>query len=145
MHSHKLVAHIQLLDSFSEVLKLLSSELVTPYFSGKTPSGPFCRCLLQKARKSWGTVTDVSLYCFAAFPFLLFCQERLSRITELGTKLNTLLTFTLASVKSLDKQAAGSHHHIIAKECSEGDIFTRSPQHPSYLKMSATIGLRIQF
>lgn len=52
MHFHKLVAHIQLQDSFSEVLKLLSSELlkllsselVTQYFSAKTPVGPFCRC-----------------------------------------------------------------------------------------------------
>lgn len=79
MHFHKLVAHIQLLDSFSEVLKLLSIELVTQYFSGKTPIGPFCRCLQQKARKSWGTVTVVSLYCFAAFLFLLFCQEKTVR------------------------------------------------------------------
>lgn len=127
MHFHKLVAHIQLPASFSEVLKLLNSELVTQYFSGKTPIGPFCRCLQQKARKSWGTVTVVSLYGFAAFPFLLLCQERPSRITELSTKLNTLLTFTLASVKSLDKETAGSHHQTIAKKCSEGDIFTRSP------------------
>lgn len=126
MHFCKLVAHIQQLDSFSEVLKLLSSELVTQYFSGKTPIGPFCRCLQQKARKSWGTVTVVSLYCSAAFPFLLFCQERPPRITELGTKLNTPLTFTPASVKSLDKQRAGSHRRTIAKKRSEGNTFTRS-------------------
>lgn len=85
MQFHKLVAYIQLPDSFSEALKLLSSELVMQYFSGKTPIGPFCRCLQQKARKSWGTVTIISLYCFAAFFFLLFCQERLSRITKLST------------------------------------------------------------
>lgn len=130
MHLHKLVAGIQLLDSFSEV---------------QTPIGPFCRCLQQKARKSWGTVTVNSVYCFAAFPFLLFCQERLPRITDLSTKLNTVLTFTLTSVKSLDKQTAGSHHHTIAKKCSEGDIFTRSPWHLSCLKMSAATGLRIHF
>lgn len=132
MHLHKLVARIQLPDSFSEV---------------QTPIGPFCRCLQQKARKSWGTITVNSLYCFAAFPFLLFCQERLSRITELGTKLNTVLTFTFTftSVKSLDKQTAGSHRHTIAKKCSEGDIFTRSPWHPSCLEMSAATGFRIHF
>lgn len=123
MHFHKLIVHIQLPDPFSEVLKLLSSELVAQYFSRKTPIGPFCRCLQQKARKRWGTVTDISLYCFAALPFLLFCQERPSRITELSAKLNTLLTFTLASVKSLDKQTAGLYCHTTAK-CSEGDIFT---------------------
>lgn len=76
MHFHKLVAHIQLPDSFSEVLKLLNSELVTQYFSGKTPIGPFCRCLQQKARKSWGTVTVVSM---ALQLFLFFFYARKDR------------------------------------------------------------------
>lgn len=140
MEFHELVAHIQLLDSFSEVLKLSNGELASQYFSGKTPVGPFGRCLQRKEQEELSTVTIDSLV-----PFLLFCQKRLSRVAELSIILNMPLTLRPASVRSLDKQTAVFHHHALAKKCSEVDVFTASPQHSSCLKMSAATGLRFPF